>query len=76
MKLFKDERGSVTIMAYVAMLFISLYGAILLGNATRKYKIQSDEINSIKASYMTNIDGNELQALYYSVGGEAIKIDT
>ena len=75
MKLIKDQRGSVAIMAYVAMLFISLYGAFLLSNATRKYKIQSDEISSIKASYLVNVEGNELELLYRNLGGEEIKVN-
>ena len=46
--MLKDTRGSITMMAYVAMLFFSLYGAVVLGHAARKYKIQTDAIQTIK----------------------------
>ena len=49
--MLKNTRGSITMMAYVAMLFFSLYGAIVYGNAVRKYKIQTDAIQTISNSY-------------------------
>ena len=74
--MLKDKRGSVTVMAYVAMLFISLYGAILLGNASRKYKVQTDQINSIMSSYNYNVEGNEIITLYKNLGGEELNISS
>ena len=80
--MLKNERGSVAIMAFVIMLFISLYGAIILGNSARKYQIQTNSINTIIASYSyqgTNAEERdeeltvqELQRIYKNVGGEEI----
>lgn len=72
--MLKNTRGSVTMMAYVAMLFFSLYGAIVFGNAVRKYNIQSDEIKTIQNSYDFQMSDQELYRLYSNVGGTEIKI--
>ena len=45
--MLKKQKGSITIMAFVIMLFIALYGALILGNSTRKYRIQTNDINTI-----------------------------
>lgn len=73
--MLKDTRGSITMMAYVAMLFFSLYGAIVFGNAARKYNIQSDEINSIMNSYDFQMSDQELQRLYQNIDGVNIEIE-
>lgn len=80
--MLKNERGSVAIMAFVIMLFISLYGAIILGNSARKYQIQTNSINTIIASYSyqgttteerdEELTIQELQRIYKNVGGEEI----
>lgn len=80
--MLKNERGSVAIMAFVIMLFISLYGAIILGNSARKYQIQTNNINTIIASYSyqgtyteerdEELTVQELQRIYKNVGGEEI----
>lgn len=72
--MLKNTRGSVTMMAYVAMLFFSLYGAIVLGNALRKYNIQTNEINTIKNAYDFQMSDQELQRLYSNIGGGDIDI--
>lgn len=72
--MLKNTRGSVTMMAYVAMLFFSLYGAIVFGNAVRKYNIQSDEIKTIQNSYDFQMSDQELYRLYSNVGGTEINI--
>ncbi len=82
--MLKDERGSITIMAFVVMLFISLYGAIILGNSTRKYQLQSNSIESIINSYKyqgTDTDDRdaeltvqELDRIYKNVGGTVIDL--
>ena len=72
--MLKSTRGSVTMMAYVAMLFFSLYGAIVFGNAVRKYNIQTSQITTIQNSYDFRLSDNELQALYTNTGAEEIKI--
>ncbi len=79
----KNNSGSVTIMAVVIMLFISLYGSIILGNSTRKYNNQTNNINTIVNAYKFQ-GGNsssggkkttvqELQHLYENVGGIVIE---
>ena len=72
--MLKDTRGSITMMAYVAMLFFSLYGAIVLGNALRKYNIQTNEIKTIKNSYDFQMSDQELYRLYINIGAEEINI--
>ena len=70
--MLKDTRGSITMMAYVAMLFFSLYGAIVFGNAVRKYNIQTDEINTIINAYDMQMTDQELYRLYENIGGEEL----
>lgn len=72
--MLKDTRGSITMMAYVAMLFFSLYGAIVAGNAARKYKIQTDAIQSISNSYDFQMSDQELYRLYFNTGAQGIEI--
>ena len=62
-------------MAYVAMLFFSLYGAIVFGNAVRKYNIQTNEIQTIKNAYDFQMTDQELYRLYSNVGATEIKIN-
>ena len=83
--MIKNERGSVTIMAYVVMLFISLYGALILANSARKYQIQTNNIESIIASYRyqgfgvedrdAELTQQELERIYENVGGAVIFLD-
>ena len=79
----KNNRGSVTLMAFAAMLFISLYGAIVLANSTRKYSNQTANINTIVNAYRFQggdsstsgqmISQQELEHLYENVGGTVIE---
>ena len=80
----KNNSGSVTIMAVVIMLFISLYGSIILGNSTRKYNNQTNSIETIVNAYRFQGGNNsssggkkitiqELQHLYENVGGTVIE---
>lgn len=71
----KNERGSITIMAFVIMLFISLYGAIILANSTRKYKIQTTDIDTIINSYKSDLTEQDLKRLYENSGGMVIDIN-
>ena len=73
--MLKNTRGSITMMAYVAMLFFSLYGAIVFGNAVRKYNIQTNEIKTIQNAYDFQMNDEELYRLYINVGAEEIKIN-
>ena len=72
--MLKKEKGSITIMAFVIMLFVSLYGAIILGTSTRKYKIQTNDIDTIISSYTIDLTEQDLQRLYENVGGEKIDL--
>ena len=83
--MIKNNKGSVTLMAFVAMLFISLYGAVILGTSAREYQNQTNNINTIIASYRfqgatngsTNgqmLNQQELENLYYNVGGQRVVI--
>ena len=79
----KNNKGSVTIMAFVVMLFISLYGALILGNSARKYQLQTNNIETIVRAYrfqgtdVNSKDGElsqqELRRIYYNVGGTRIE---
>lgn len=62
-------------MAFVAMLFFSLYGAIVFGNAVRKYNIQTTEIQAITNAYDYQYTTEELYRLYNNVGGNPIIVD-
>ena len=70
--LLKNNKGSVTIMAFVVMLFLSLYGAIILGNSSRKYQNQTTNIKTIVSSYDKNMTDQDLARLYETLGGEVI----
>lgn len=72
--MIKDTRGSVTMMAYVAMLFFSLYGAIVYGNAVTKYNIQTNEIKTIQNAYDFQMSDEELRRLYVNTGATEIDI--
>lgn len=70
-----NTRGSITMMAYAAMLFISLFGAILLGNAMRKYKVQTDAIATITNAYDFQMSDQELYRLYDNAGATRIALE-
>ena len=70
-----NERGSVTLAVFVAMMFFSLFGAILYGTATRKYKIQSNNIETIKRAYTYAMTDDELYRLYDNMGAQKIKYE-
>ena len=73
--MLKNTRGSVTMMAYVAMLFFSLYGAIVFGNAVRKFNIQTNEIKVIQNAYDFQMSDEELYRLYSNVGAMDISVN-
>ncbi len=68
--MLKKEKGSITMMAFVIMLFVSLFGAIILGTSARKYKIQTNDINTIVNSYKSDLTDQDLERLYQNLGGE------
>lgn len=70
--MLKSTRGSVTMMAYAAMLFFALYCVILYSNAVRQYKLQTNEANMIQEAYTSSAYNNleELTKIYYDNGGK------
>ena len=75
-KFLKDERGSVTIMVFVVMLFLSLYGAVILGNSSRKFQNQTNSIKTIQSAYDTDMTDDDLARLYDRIGAERIILTT
>ena len=81
--MINNNRGSVTVMAFVVMLFISLYGALIFGTASRKYQVQTININTIINSYKfqggdstqsgQTLSKQELEHLYKNIGGAVIE---
>ncbi len=77
------DRGSITIMAFVIMLFVSLYGAIILANSARKYQIQTNNIQTIIDSYKfqglgangrdEELSQQQLERIYANIGGTVIE---
>lgn len=73
--MFKSKKGSVTLMAYAAMLLFALYGVLLCSNASRRYKVQSSAIDVITEVYNNNIAADQLSKIYFDNGGEIIVVD-
>ena len=79
--MLKNERGSVTIISFVVMLFISLYGAIILGTSARKYSVQTNNIDTIIRAYhyqgldeYQELTEQELIRIYDNIGGEKLDL--
>lgn len=70
----KNERGSVTFIAYVAMLFFALYGIIIYSNSTNAYLTQSKAIENVKKAYDADYSTSELITIYNSIGAEPIDL--
>ena len=62
--MLKSKRGSITFVAYVAMLFFAMYGIILLSNSISAYKLQSEAIKNIQESYASNVSTQEMISTY------------
>lgn len=73
--MFKSTKGSVTFMAYTAMLLFALYGVLLCSNAARRYKVQASAIDVITEVYNNNIGADQLSKIYFDNGGETIIVD-
>ena len=73
-RLINEERGSVTIMVFVVMLFLSLYGAIILGNSSRKFQNQTNSIKTIQSAYNTDMSDDDLARLYDRIGAVRISL--
>lgn len=73
--MFKSTRGSITLMAYAAMIFFALYGVLLFGNAARKYKIQTEAIDTITSVYTAEMETEQLSKIYLDNGGETLLVE-
>ena len=62
--MFKSKRGSITFVAYVAMMFFAMYGIIIFSNSISSYNIQSQAIKNIQDSYSINTSEQEMISLY------------
>lgn len=65
--MFKSKRGSVTFIAYVAMLFFAMYGVILYSNSVSAYNIQSTAMKNIKDTYAVDISEETMRTLYNNI---------
>lgn len=65
--MFKSKRGSVTFVAYVAMLFFAMYGIILYSNSVAAYNIQSAAIKNIKETYSVDASEESMRTLYNNI---------
>ena len=73
-RLINEERCSVTIMVFVVMLFLSLYGAIILGNSSRKFQNQTNSIKTIQSAYNTDMSDDDLARLYDRIGAVRVSL--
>lgn len=62
--MFKSKRGSVTFVAYVAMLFFAMYGIILFSNSISAYNNQTKAIKNVQDSYNANVSEQTMKSLY------------
>ena len=62
--MFKSKRGSITFVAYIAMIFFAMYGIILLRNSISAYNLQSEAIKNIQESYSANVSDQEMISMY------------
>ena len=60
----KGRRGSITFVAYVAMLFFALYGVIIYSNSINAYVVQSKAMENVKKAYDSQLSTNELINIY------------
>lgn len=62
--MLKSNRGSITFVAYVAMLFFAMYGIILYSNSVSAYKVQSDAMKNIIEAYGANTSIESMKSIY------------
>lgn len=64
--IIKNKRGSVTFIAYIAMLFFAMYGIILFGNSVSSYTNQTKAIENIQNVYNVNTSEQLMKSVYNS----------
>ena len=62
--MLKSKRGSITFVAYVAMLFFAMYGIILFSNSISAYANQTSAIENVQASYNNNTSEQSMKSIY------------
>jgi cell division protein FtsB len=51
-----EKRGSITMVALMAMLVLSLYGVILYGRSVSAYLVQESQIEQLQKTYSGDLD--------------------
>ena len=62
--MFKNKRGSITFVAYLAMMFFAMYGIILFRNSISAYNNQNKAIKNVQDSYSINTSEQAMKSLY------------
>lgn len=52
----KNNRGSITMVALMAMLVLSLYGVILYGRSVSAYLVQESQIEQLQRIYSGDVE--------------------
>ncbi len=51
-----NKKGSITMVALMSMLVLSIYGVILYGRSVSDYLIQESQIEQIQKTYSTDVN--------------------
>lgn len=73
--MLKNKRGSVTMTAFIAMIFLTIYGIIIYGNSVSKYIIQSNAIENIQSIYSNSVSMENMKTIFTKNNGKTIILD-
>jgi hypothetical protein len=59
-----NNRGSVTMVAFIAMLFFSMYSIIIFSNSVRSYIVQGNSIKTISGVYSKDAEVEKMKDIY------------
>jgi cell division protein FtsL len=59
-----NNRGSVTMVAFIAMLFFSMYSIIIFSNSVRSYIVQGNSIKTISKIYSQDVETEKMKSIY------------
>ncbi len=51
-----NKKGSITMVALMSMLVLSIYGVILYGRSVSDYLVQESQIEQIQKTYSTDVN--------------------
>lgn len=51
-----NRKGSITMVALMSMLVLSIYGVILYGRSVSDYLVQESQIEQIQKTYSTDVN--------------------